>query len=183
MFYLAWKRGLPWKFACFVLFCPIKKLSFNLLCVLDLFFRMLAVNSASDFFLPLWEVIPNWSVSAVLKVEGERRKSWSFVSNRGPVFQDTVAQVDYDKNTLQDDYGCGNNMLTNLIINENNRHKQILIRLFSWTRKQDTQQQQKRKKKKRKEKRGCIRLELNTTSFFLFFQDSLKSQWYKPPQK
>ena len=29
-------------------FCPIKKRSFNLLCVLDLFLRMLAVNSVSD---------------------------------------------------------------------------------------------------------------------------------------
>ena len=34
----------------FVLFCPIKKRSFNLLSVLDLFFRTLAVNSVSDFF-------------------------------------------------------------------------------------------------------------------------------------
>ena len=37
------------KFARFVLFRPIKKRSFNLLCVLDLFFRTLAVNSVSDF--------------------------------------------------------------------------------------------------------------------------------------
>ena len=35
--YIAWKRGLPKKIACFVLFHPIKKLSLNLLCVLDLF--------------------------------------------------------------------------------------------------------------------------------------------------
>ena len=32
----SWKRGLPWKFARFVLFRLIKKRSFNLLCVLDL---------------------------------------------------------------------------------------------------------------------------------------------------
>ena len=32
------------------LFHQIKKCPFNLLCVLDLFFRMLAVNSVSDFF-------------------------------------------------------------------------------------------------------------------------------------
>ena len=32
--YVAWKRGFPQKFARFVLFCPIKKRSFNLLCVL-----------------------------------------------------------------------------------------------------------------------------------------------------
>ena len=32
---LAWKRGLPQKFACSVLFHPIKKRSFNHLCVLD----------------------------------------------------------------------------------------------------------------------------------------------------
>ena len=50
MLYVAWKRGLPWKFACFVLFRPIKKRSFHLMCVLDLFFRTLAVNSISDFF-------------------------------------------------------------------------------------------------------------------------------------
>ena len=37
------------KCACFVLFHPIKKRSFNLLCVLDLFSRTLAVNSVSDF--------------------------------------------------------------------------------------------------------------------------------------
>ena len=36
MFYIAWKRGLPRKLARFVLFRPIKKHSFNLLCVLDL---------------------------------------------------------------------------------------------------------------------------------------------------
>ena len=35
--YVAWKRGLPRKFARFVLFRLIKKSSFNLLCVLDLF--------------------------------------------------------------------------------------------------------------------------------------------------
>ena len=35
--FCAWKRGLPRKFAHFVLFHPIKKCSFNLLCVLDLF--------------------------------------------------------------------------------------------------------------------------------------------------
>ena len=37
MLYIAWKRGLSWKFAHFVLFDPIKKHSFNLLCVWDLF--------------------------------------------------------------------------------------------------------------------------------------------------
>ena len=37
------------KFARFVLFRPIKKRSFNLLFVLDLFFRTLAVNSVSVF--------------------------------------------------------------------------------------------------------------------------------------
>ena len=42
------QRGLPRKFAPFVLFRLIKKRSFNLLCVLDLFFRTLAVNSLSD---------------------------------------------------------------------------------------------------------------------------------------
>ena len=52
MLYVAWKRGLPLKFAQFVLFRPIKKCSccFNLLCVLDPFFRMLAVKSVSGFF-------------------------------------------------------------------------------------------------------------------------------------
>ena len=34
----------------FVLFCHIKKRSFNLLCVLDLFSRTLAVNSVSDYY-------------------------------------------------------------------------------------------------------------------------------------
>ena len=36
MLYVAWKKGLPREFACFVLFRPIKKRSFNLLRVLDL---------------------------------------------------------------------------------------------------------------------------------------------------
>ena len=36
MLYVAWKRGLPRKFARFVLFSPVKKRSFNLLCVLNL---------------------------------------------------------------------------------------------------------------------------------------------------
>ena len=49
MLYIAWKRGLPRKFARFVLFRPIKKRSFNLLHVLDHFIRTLAVNSVSDF--------------------------------------------------------------------------------------------------------------------------------------
>ena len=34
MLCIAWKRGLPQKFACFALFHPIKKRSFHLLCVL-----------------------------------------------------------------------------------------------------------------------------------------------------
>ena len=48
MLYVAWKRGLPRKFARFFLFRPIKKRSFNLVCDLDLFFRTLTVNSVSD---------------------------------------------------------------------------------------------------------------------------------------
>ena len=39
LLYLAWKRGLPRKCAHFVLFHPIKKRSFNLSCVLDLFWE------------------------------------------------------------------------------------------------------------------------------------------------
>ena len=46
------------KFARFVLFRLIKKRSFNLLCVWDLFSRTLAVNSVSDFFIFLmWSVL------------------------------------------------------------------------------------------------------------------------------
>ena len=37
LWYIAWKRGPPQKFAHFVLFCPIKKHSFNRLCILDVF--------------------------------------------------------------------------------------------------------------------------------------------------
>ena len=37
LLYEAWKRGLPWKCARFVLFCPIKKRPFNLLRALDLY--------------------------------------------------------------------------------------------------------------------------------------------------
>ena len=59
MLYVARKRELPRKFARFVLFRPIKKRSFNLLCVLVLFFRTLVVSSVSDFFslsLSLFEI-------------------------------------------------------------------------------------------------------------------------------
>ena len=42
-------EGLPRKFARFTLFRSIKKRAFHLLCVLDLFFRTLAVNSVSDY--------------------------------------------------------------------------------------------------------------------------------------
>ena len=37
LLYVAWKIGRPQTFACVVLFHPIKKRSFNLLCVLDPF--------------------------------------------------------------------------------------------------------------------------------------------------
>ena len=43
----------------FVLFRLIKNRSFNLLCVLDLFFRTLAVNSGSDFFLSFFCSFPS----------------------------------------------------------------------------------------------------------------------------
>ena len=39
MLYVAWKRGLPRKFARFILIRPIKRRSFNLLCVLHLFLK------------------------------------------------------------------------------------------------------------------------------------------------
>ena len=46
---IAYEADLPLR-TLFVLFRPIKKRSFNILFVLDLFFRTLAVNSVSDFF-------------------------------------------------------------------------------------------------------------------------------------
>ena len=49
LLYVAWKRGLPRKCARFVLFRPIKKRSFNLLCVLGPFFSIYFVTE----FLPL----------------------------------------------------------------------------------------------------------------------------------
>ena len=49
MLYVAGKRRPPRKFARFVLCRPTKKRSFNLLCVLDRFFRTLADNSVSVF--------------------------------------------------------------------------------------------------------------------------------------
>ena len=57
--YVAWKRRLPRNCARYVLFHPIKKRSFNLLCVLDLFFTTLAVNSVPEFFFFSPPVIPN----------------------------------------------------------------------------------------------------------------------------
>ena len=47
LLYEAWKRGLPRKFARFVPFCLIKKYSFNLLCVLNLFF-FFSQNAGSE---------------------------------------------------------------------------------------------------------------------------------------
>ena len=50
---LTQERGLPRKWPRFVLFRLIEKRSFNLLCVLDLFFTAVAVSSVSDFFFLL----------------------------------------------------------------------------------------------------------------------------------
>ena len=47
------KRGLPRRFACFVLFYPVKKRSFNLLCVLDLFSERWQSTLFQSFFLIL----------------------------------------------------------------------------------------------------------------------------------
>ena len=55
------RRGLPRKFARFVPFRPIKKRSFNLLCVLDLPFRTLAVNSVLDFYVAHKVPVCHWS--------------------------------------------------------------------------------------------------------------------------
>ena len=49
LFYIALKRGLPREFARFVLFSPIKKHSFNLLCVLDVRTCLLLVRL--DFYI------------------------------------------------------------------------------------------------------------------------------------
>ena len=51
MLYVAWKRGLPRKFARFVLFRLIKKRPFNLLCVLDLFSERWQSTLFQIFFL------------------------------------------------------------------------------------------------------------------------------------
>ena len=57
MLYVAWERGFPRKFTRFVLFRPIKKRSFNLLCVLGLFFFVFFQNAGSQlcfrFFPPI----------------------------------------------------------------------------------------------------------------------------------
>ena len=50
---LAWKRGLPRKCARFVLFPPIKKRSFNLLCVLDLVSERWQSTLFQIFFPPV----------------------------------------------------------------------------------------------------------------------------------
>ena len=53
MLYVARKRGLPQKFARFVLFRPIKKRSFNLLRILDFF----SVKSVSDYFKGMYPLV------------------------------------------------------------------------------------------------------------------------------
>ena len=52
--YVAWKRGLPRKFARFLLFRLIKKLPSNLLCVLDHVARSFAVNYITKSRLLKW---------------------------------------------------------------------------------------------------------------------------------
>ena len=47
LLYVAWKRGLPWKCARFVLFRLIKKRSFNLLCDLDLIPNMPMISGTT----------------------------------------------------------------------------------------------------------------------------------------
>ena len=47
MLYVAWKRGLPRKCARFVLFRPITKRSFDLLCALDVFYRLNKIDNFS----------------------------------------------------------------------------------------------------------------------------------------
>ena len=57
MLYIAWKRGLPRILARFVQFLPIKKRSFNLLCVFDVFtlnFIFLCLAPFTSFSLP-WQ--------------------------------------------------------------------------------------------------------------------------------
>ena len=73
MLYIAWKRGFPRKFG-FVLFRLIKKRSFNLLCVLDLFFRTLAVNSVSDF---LEEVLERTSLPSIYSILLRVQPRWA----------------------------------------------------------------------------------------------------------
>ena len=51
LLYIAWKRGIARKFAHFVLFRLIKKRSFNLLCVLDLFSEHWQSTLFQIFFL------------------------------------------------------------------------------------------------------------------------------------
>ena len=65
-FYVAWKRGFSWKFARFVLFHPIKKCSFNLLCVCDFFSEWCQSTLSQIFFL---------STFAVRVVDGLRKRS------------------------------------------------------------------------------------------------------------
>ena len=50
--YVAWKRGLPRKFARFVLFRLIKKRSFQLECVLDLYYQY---SKITLFFNPSFD--------------------------------------------------------------------------------------------------------------------------------
>ena len=71
LLYVTWKGGPPRKFARFVLFRPIKKRSFKLLCVLDLFSQRWQSTLFHTFCIPIvsfGSVLALWSSIFILKV-------------------------------------------------------------------------------------------------------------------
>ena len=78
MLYVAWKRELPRKFARFVLFRPIKKRYFNLLCVLDLSKNLSTISAADRFTINLGAVVL-WVIKA--------QHSWSQMVNTNLLFR------------------------------------------------------------------------------------------------
>ena len=74
MLYVAWKRGLPQKFAHFVLFRLIKKRSFNLLCVLDLFSECWQ-STLFQIFLYMGELVSTNMPRSLTELENGRFNS------------------------------------------------------------------------------------------------------------
>ena len=95
MLYVAWKGGLPRKFARLVLFCSFRKCSCNLLCVLDLFsecwqstlFQIFFLSNVKDYAVENkthadikheWEKVVIALISTILLIKYHGRWEWGW---------------------------------------------------------------------------------------------------------